>query len=44
MKRALVGLAAIGAVLGIRALATRTRQKLLQHCEQTASHFRAMAT
>lgn len=43
MKKALVGLAAVGAIVGVRR-ATRMSQKMREHCGQMAAQCRQMAT
>lgn len=43
MKKALVGLAAVGAIVGVRR-AKRVSQKMREHCGQMAAHCEQMAT
>jgi hypothetical protein len=43
MKKALVGLAAVGAIVGVRR-ARRMSQKMREHCGQMAAQCKQMAT
>jgi hypothetical protein len=39
MKKAIVGFAAIGAVIGLRQVIPRVAQKMREHCEQMIAQF-----
>jgi hypothetical protein len=43
MKKAIVGLAAVGAIVGIRR-ASRIAQKMREHCGQMAAQCKQMTT
>ena len=43
MKKAIVGVAALGAIIGLRPLARRLEQKMREHCGQMAAQCRQMA-
>jgi hypothetical protein len=43
MKKAILGLAAVGAIVGVRR-ATRMVQKMREHCGQMAAQCKQMAT
>jgi hypothetical protein len=43
MKKLIVGLAAVGAIVGIRR-ASRMADKMRRHCEQMAAQCKQMAT
>jgi len=42
MKKAIFGLAAIAAVIGLRALVKRKDQKMREHCQQMAAKCKQM--
>jgi hypothetical protein len=42
MKRAIVGVAAVGAIIALRPVASRISQKMREHCEQMASKCKQM--
>jgi hypothetical protein len=42
MKKAIVGLAVVGAIVGVRR-AKRVSQKMREHCEQMAAQCKQMA-
>ena len=42
MKKAIFGLAAIAAVIGLRALVKRKGQKMREHCQQMAAKCKQM--
>jgi hypothetical protein len=39
MKKAIVGLVAVGAVIGLRRVIPRVGQKMREHCEQMMAQF-----
>ncbi len=43
MKKAIVGLSAVGAVVGLRPLARRMSHKMREHCRQMAARCKQMA-
>ena len=43
MKRAIVGFAAVGAIMGLRPLARRVGRKMQKHCAQMAARCTEMA-
>jgi hypothetical protein len=43
MKKAIVGVAALGAIIGLRPLARRMAQKMREHCAQMAAQCKQMA-
>jgi hypothetical protein len=43
MKKAIIGVMALGAIIGSRPLARRMRHKMQEHCEQMAAHCKQMA-
>ena len=43
MKKALVGLVAVGAVVGLRPVARRIGHKMREHCGQMAAQCKQMA-
>lgn len=43
MKKAILGLVAIGAVIGSRPVARRMGRKMREHCEQMAAQCKQMA-
>jgi hypothetical protein len=44
MKKAILGIAAVGAVVGLRPLATRMSAKMREHCGEMAAECKHMAT
>jgi hypothetical protein len=44
MKKAILGIAAVGAVVGLRPLATRMSAKMREHCGEMAAECKQMAT
>jgi hypothetical protein len=43
MKKAFVGFAALGVIIGLRPVARRMEQKMLEHCAQMAAQCKQMA-
>jgi hypothetical protein len=43
MKKAIVGLAALGAIIALRPAARRMEQKMREHCAQMAAQCKQMA-
>ena len=43
MKKAVVGFAALGVIIGLRPVARRMEQKMREHCAQMAAQCKQMA-